>query len=71
MKLLYPFQDYSTIPAVDAILVVFSTIDRTTFHHAQEALSALRRDTKHDVIVLVANKIDLVRNRQVAEQGNN
>ena len=56
---------------MDAILVVFSTIDRTTFHHAQEALAALRRDARHKVIVLVANKIDLVRIRQVAEPGIN
>ena len=56
---------------MDAILVVFSTIDRTTFHHAQEALAALRRDARHKVIVLVANKIDLVRIRQVAEPGMN
>ncbi|KAK2146598.1 hypothetical protein LSH36_595g03022 [Paralvinella palmiformis] len=61
-------EDYSSIPAVDAVLVVFSTIDRITFQHAHEALCALRRDVKHDVIVLVANKIDLIRIRQVAEQ---
>ena len=54
----------------DATLVTYSTVDRTSFQHAVETLSTLRRQySLGGAIVLVANKIDLVRIRQVAQQG--
>ena len=56
--------------SADAYVVVYSTNDRMTFHHAVDILYQLRKeDLKENAVVLVANKTDLVRGREVAEQG--
>ena len=58
------------LPHADAVLVVYSTVDRQTFHHANDVLYALRKASgREEVCVLIANKTDLVRLRQIAEMG--
>ena len=55
---------------MDAYVVVYSILDRATFERALEILYELRRDPdKHPAIILVANKSDVVRSRQVSEEG--
>ena len=55
---------------MDAYVVVFSILDRATFERALEILYELRRDPdKHPAVILVANKSDVVRSRQVSEEG--
>ncbi|XP_033754847.1 GTP-binding protein REM 1-like [Pecten maximus] len=52
---------------VDAFLVVYSTNDRRTFDAAGDLLLQLRHEIATDrAIILVANKIDLARKRQVS-----
>ncbi|XP_060062721.1 GTP-binding protein GEM-like [Ylistrum balloti] len=52
---------------VDAFLVVYSTNDRRTFEAASDLLYQLRHEVATDrAIILVANKIDLARKRQVS-----
>lgn len=54
----------------DAFIFVFSVDDVETFERAEEAMRRLRHDLGSDrPIVLVANKIDLVRNRKVTSEG--
>lgn len=54
----------------DAFIFVFSVDDVETFERAEEAMHRLRHDLGSDrPIVLVANKIDLVRNRKVTSEG--
>lgn len=54
----------------DAFIFVFSVDDVTTFERAEEAMRRLRHDLGSDrPIILVANKIDLVRNRKVTSEG--
>lgn len=53
----------------DAFIFVFSVDDVETFERAEEAMRRLRHDLGSDrPIVLVANKIDLVRNRKVTSE---
>jgi len=54
---------------VDAHLVVYSVTDRVSFVFAQSCLQDLRPAKRHNVVILVANKQDLVRNRVVSEEG--
>ena len=55
---------------MDAYIVVYSILDRATFERALEILYELRRDPdKHPAVILVANKSDVVRSRQVSEEG--
>ena len=66
---------------VSAYVVVFSVEDRSSFRAAIDWLYEIRRDTVVDhhpaatvshlrpAVILVANKVDLVRNRAVLEQG--
>ena len=54
---------------VDAHLVVYSVTDRPSFLFAQSCLQDLRPAKRHNVVILVANKQDLVRNRVIAEEG--
>lgn len=55
---------------VDAYLVVFSVDSRASFGAAIERLNTLRESHGTDrAIILVANKIDLVRRRMVSSEG--
>ena len=54
---------------VDANLVVYSVTDRASFQYAQSCLQELRPAKRHNVVILVANKQDIVRNRLISEQG--
>jgi GTPase SAR1 family protein len=59
-----------TLPEVDAYLVTYAINDRTSYHHAMDILFSLRQQPLGDaVVIMVANKTDLVRLREVAEQG--
>lgn len=54
---------------VDAYVVVLSVNDRKTFDYALDMIHSVRRDMKSDkAIIIVANKIDLVRQRVVADK---
>ncbi|KAI0208484.1 hypothetical protein LSAT2_006830, partial [Lamellibrachia satsuma] len=53
----------------DAYVIVYCTNDRMSFHRAVDILYRIRKEEgRDDAIILVANKTDLVRNREVAEQ---
>ena len=54
---------------VDANLVVYSVTDRLSFQYAQSCLQELRPAKRHNVVILVANKQDIVRNRIISEEG--
>ena len=55
---------------IDAYVVMYSAADRATFHAAQDLLYDVRKNlNRSDAIILVANKTDLVRSRQVAPEG--
>ena len=52
--------------------MVFSVVDRNSFRHAEAHLKDLkskRSKINDPVVILVANKQDIVRNRQVSEHG--
>lgn len=52
----------------DANLVVYSVTDRNSYAFAQTCLQDLRPAKRHNVVILVANKQDLVRNRVISEE---
>ena len=54
---------------VDAYLVVYSVTDKGSFSYAQTCLQDLRPAKRHNVVILVGNKQDLVRNRIISEEG--
>ena len=56
----------------DCVLAVFSVADVDTFKEAERILEDLWRsgDLEHKTVVLVGNKTDLVRARQVQIEGN-
>ena len=54
---------------VEANIVVYSVTDRASFQYAQSCLQELRPAKRHNVVILVANKQDIVRNRVISEQG--
>ncbi len=54
----------------DAYVVVYSVEDRESFDGAVDRLCSLRQDDSRSVAcILVANKMDLVRNRMVQDDG--
>jgi len=53
---------------VDANLVVYSVTERSSFVYAQSCLQELRPGKRHNVVILVANKQDIVRNRCISEE---
>ena len=62
-------EDIVSFPA-DAYIVVFSVHDHMSFVVASEYLQYLRNELDSDrPIVLVANKVDLVRKRQISADG--
>ena len=64
------FQDYESYGEVEAYVLVYSITDRDSYQHALDMLYEIRRnDQRHVAIIMVANKSDLVRSRQVTETG--
>jgi Ras family len=49
--------------------VIYSVTDRPSFQYAQSCLQELRPAKRHNVVILVANKQDIVRNRVISEEG--
>ena len=64
------FQGRDGKPAGDGFLVVYSVTDRSSFRYAQTCLQELRPAKRQNVVILVANKNDLVRNRIISETGD-
>ena len=63
-------QDYHMVADVDAYVLVYSTTDRTSFQHVVETLYAMTPEERDDkAVIIVANKTDLVRTRQVTAKG--
>ena len=62
------FQNYGD---VDAYVIVYSITERSSFQHAVELLSQIyaRDDQRRAAVILVANKSELVRSRQVGDDG--
>lgn len=61
----------STDQRADAYCIVYSVSDRDSFLYARELLSDIKKKNlqRGAVQILVANKADLVRQRQVSEDG--
>ena len=62
-------QPPAVFPKADAHLVVYSVTDKNSYLHAQACLQDLRPAKRHNAVILVANKQDLVRNRVIQEEG--
>lgn len=62
-------EEFPTGPDIDAYVIVFGIDDRRSFSTAADLLYRLRKEDVHNsIVVLVANKIDLVRNRVVTTE---
>jgi len=55
--------------SVDGFLVIYSVTDRSSYRFAQSCLQELRPAKRHNAVILVANKTDVVRNRLVSTAG--
>lgn len=64
---LYP-QDLSTLQC-DVCILVFSVTDRRSFHRTAQLRLLLRESQPHTPIILVGNKSDLVRSREISSEG--
>ena len=72
MTLCDPFQSEITAAhPPDALAVVYSVIDKSSFERAEDELSRLQALDllRNRCLVLVGNKIDVVRSRAVDESG--
>lgn len=65
------WQDVSLYGETDAYIVVYSVTDKETFDDAVDVLYDIRKsaDRNSAAIILVANKNDMVRNRNVTAEG--
>ena len=64
------FQELDKIAQPHAYVVMYSVIDKASFQRAEDLLSRLHeQDIRGRPIILVGNKIDLVRSRVVSSQG--
>ena len=63
-------QELEKIPQPAAYMVMYSVIDKASFQRAEDQLSKLHElDIRGRPIILIGNKIDLVRSRVVSSQG--
>ena len=63
---------YISSQKADAYVIVYSVEDRESFEGAVDRLYTIRNDDPRSVaVILVANKMDLVRNRIVQDDGTN
>ena len=61
---------YISSQKADAYVIVYSVEDRESFEGAIDRLYTIRNDDPRSVaVILVANKMDLVRNRIVQDDG--
>lgn len=68
----YVFQaELNRLDPPDALVLVYSVIDRSSFQKAEAELRRLQEWdlTRTKAVLLVGNKIDLVRSRAVSTQG--
>ena len=65
------WQDVTLYGETDAYIVVYSVTDKETFDEAVDVLYEIRKspDRSNAAIILVANKNDMVRNRDVTIEG--
>ncbi|KPP67898.1 hypothetical protein Z043_113460 [Scleropages formosus] len=63
----FPVQDLSTLQC-EVCLLVFSVTDRRSFHRTAQLRLLLREMQPHTPIILVGNKSDLVRSREVTTE---
>lgn len=61
-------QDLSTLQC-DVCVLVFSVTDRRSFHRTAQLRLLLRESQPHTPIILVGNKSDLVRSREISSEG--
>jgi len=56
---------------VDGFILLYSATDRKSFNYVASMLTNLQRHDKYSstAVIVVANKTDLVRKRQVADRG--
>lgn len=68
---LFFLQTDDQLDACDAFVVVYSITDRGSFGRAVDALFRLREKgcTANKAVILVGNKSDLVRSRDITEDG--
>ena len=66
------WQDVTLYGETDAYIVVYSVTDKETFDEAVDVLYEIRKspDRSNTAIILVANKNDMVRNRDVTIEGS-
>ena len=66
------WQDVTLYGETDAYIVVYSVTDKETFDEAVDVLYEIRKspDRSNAAIILVANKNDMVRNRDVTIEGS-
>ena len=68
--ILFHLQKFIESQKADAYVIVYSVEDRESFESAVDRLYEVRKDNAQDVaVILVANKLDLVRTRVVLEDG--
>lgn len=60
-------QDFSTLQC-DVCILVFSVTDRRSFHRTAQLRLLLRESQPHTPIILVGNKSDLVRSREISAE---
>ncbi|TNN74471.1 GTP-binding protein REM 2 [Liparis tanakae] len=60
-------QDFSTLHS-DVCILVFSVTDRRSFHRIAQLRLLLRESQPHTPIILVGNKSDLVRSREISAE---
>lgn len=65
---LSPLQDLSALQC-EVCVLVFSVTDRRSFHRTAQLRLLLRETQPQTPIILVGNKSDLVRTREVTSQG--
>nr|XP_022343293.1 GTP-binding protein GEM-like [Crassostrea virginica] len=63
------FMEVRKPPLIDAVMVVFSVVDPSSFSYAVKRMEIIRDKMKYSCpIILVGNKCDLARNRAVSEK---
>uniref|UniRef100_A0A665X1T2 RAS (RAD and GEM)-like GTP binding 2 n=1 Tax=Echeneis naucrates TaxID=173247 RepID=A0A665X1T2_ECHNA len=64
---IFSFIDLSTLQS-DVCILVFSVTDRRSFHRTAQLRLLLRESKPHTPIILVGNKSDLVRSREISSE---
>ena len=64
------FQEVPNLEGADALVFVYAIDEHRSFVYVQDVLQEVRRqDTHNGAVIIVANKSDLVRSRDVREEG--